>query len=76
MKVDAVCPDTGALFRYHWKEGVLPPLTGTALKVMAPPLQAEVEDAVTATDGVMDGFTTTSISARKLVQPAMVWLTK
>ena len=41
-------------FICHWKLGVLPPLAGVAVKVMALPEQIVVVVAVMATDGVKE----------------------
>lgn len=44
-------------FIFHWYAGVMPPLTGVAVKVILVPWQIEVADAEMLTAGVIEGVT-------------------
>ena len=48
VKVAALVPALMPL-TFHWKEGVVPPLVGVAVKVTDCPVQMEVEEAVMET---------------------------
>ena len=54
VKVDVVCPATGAPLIIHWYVGLVPPLVGVAVNVTDPPAHIEVVFAVIDTDGVTE----------------------
>jgi len=51
----------GAPLTFHWKEGVLPPLTGMAVKVTAVPAHTGLADALTVTETGRVGLTAMEI---------------